>query len=268
MKLFDGKVNETEVPELQPVEFMSRMFASLKIPIEMVPEFERQMMGQSMVPPALGYTTLVFGSLAVRLTFDLVINRPVRSNIIIDVPSQVRPRREQLKVAGKRLAMLYVVHNRLRDLRRAGRLGVYSPLDDDAFADMREYMEERVWEAGSVIVRQGEPGRDFFVIVEGEVQVELEHDDIRREPDVIARLGVGQFFGEMSLLTDEPRNASVVAATRCKVLSLSQGAFETYLSESESAHRRLIEISESRRRNDARHLTQTGLAGTHSDSEQ
>lgn len=248
LKLLDGKVAEAEVQTLQPVEFMSRMFSSLKIPIEMVPEFERQMMGQSTAPPALGYTTLVFGAFAVRLTLELLLDRPVRSSIVIDVPSQVRPRREQLKVAGKRLAMLYVVHNRLRDLRKTGRLGVYSPLDDGVFADMREYMEERVWEAGSVIVRQGEPGRDFFVIVEGEVQVELEHEDARREPDVIARLGVGQFFGELSLLTDQPRNASVVAATRCKVLSLSQDAFARFLAESATAQQRLVEISSSRRR--------------------
>ncbi|HYI16046.1 MAG TPA: cyclic nucleotide-binding domain-containing protein, partial [Thermomicrobiales bacterium] len=144
--------------------------------------------------------------------------------------------------------MLYVVNNRLRQLRKAGKLGVYSPLDDDVFTDMREYIEERVWEAGSVIVRQGEPGYDFFVIVEGEVQIELEHPETQREPDVIARLGVGQFFGELSLLTDEPRNASVVAATRCKVLSLSQGAFEAYLAESMTAQRRLAEVSASRRR--------------------
>ena len=69
-----------------------------------------------------------------------------------------------------------------------------------------------------------------------------------REPDVIARLGVGQFFGELSLLTDQPRNASVVAATRCKVLSLSQDAFETFLTESATAQQRLVEISSSRRR--------------------
>ncbi len=146
------------------------------------------------------------------------------------------------------MAMLYVFNNRLRELRRAGRLGIYSPLDDDVFNDMREYMEERVWEAGSVIVRQGDHGRDFFVIVEGEVQVELEHEDARRQPEVIARLRAGQFFGELSLLTDEPRNESVVAATRCKILTLSQEAFETFHDDSVTAQRRLPEISATRRR--------------------
>jgi CRP-like cAMP-binding protein/molybdopterin/thiamine biosynthesis adenylyltransferase len=246
VRLFDGKISEAEVADIMPVEFLSRMFASLKMPIEMVPEFERQMMGQSISPPALGSTALLFGALVSRLVIDLLDGRPVRSSIQLDIPSQIRPRRERLKVAGKRLAMLYAANNRLRDLRRSGRLGVYSPLDDEVFADMREYMEERVWEAGSVIVRQGEPGRDFYVIAEGEVQIELEHDDPEIEPDVIARLGPGEFFGELSLLTDQPRNASVVAASRCRVLSLSRDAFQTYLDESATARQRLAEISVSR----------------------
>jgi CRP-like cAMP-binding protein len=225
------------------IEFLSRLFESLKMPVEMVPEFERQMMGQSVAPPALGSTALLFGALVVRLVIDILEDRPVRTSVQIDIPSQVRPRRERLKVAGRRLAMLYAANNRLRDLRKSGRLGVYSPLDDAVFADMREYMEERVWEAGSVIVRQGEPGRDFYVVAEGQVQIELEHEDPEREPDIIAKLGVGEFFGELSLLTDQPRNASVVAASRCRVLSLSRDAFETYLEESATARQRLGEVS-------------------------
>lgn len=245
-RLFDGLVTEAEVAELNPIGFMSRLFSSVKIPIEMLPEFERQMTGQSIAPPALGYTTLLFGALSVRLAFEMLTDHPVRRSVVIDVPSLVRPTRDRLKVAGRRLAMLYMVNHRLKGLQRSGRLGVYSPLDDEVFAELRDYMEERVWESGSVIVRQGEPGRDFFVIVEGQVQVEREFNDEEREPEIIARLGVGQFFGELSLLTDQPRNASVVASTRCKVLSLSRDAFETYLNESATARHRLEEISRTR----------------------
>ncbi|HEX5164602.1 MAG TPA: cyclic nucleotide-binding domain-containing protein, partial [Thermomicrobiales bacterium] len=161
-----------------------------------------------------------------------------------------RPRRQQLKYAGRRLAMLYALNGKLRRLRRAGRLGVYSPLDDAVFDEMRDYLEERVWEAGSVIVRQGDPGRDFYVIVEGDVQIELEDPETGREPSVIAQLGPGQYFGELSLLTDQPRNASVVAVSRCRVLSLSRDAFETYLAESPAARQRLNEISKARIRDD------------------
>jgi CRP-like cAMP-binding protein len=250
LALFDGKVDEREISSLQPVEFIDRLFSSLKIPIEMVPEFERQMLGQSVSPPAIGYTTLVFGALTVQLAMDLLLGRPVRQSIVVDVPALVRPRREQLKYAGRRLAMLYVLNSKLRKLRRSGRLGVYSPLEDAVFDDMREYMDERVWESGSVIVRQGDPGRDFFVVVEGEVQVELEDPQGEREPEVIARLGAGQFFGELALLTDQPRNASVVAASRCRVLSLSQGTFDAFLAESPTAQQRLQEVSRSRVRED------------------
>ncbi len=246
VKLFDGKCLDVEVGDLTPAEFLSRLFASVKLPIEMLPAFERQMTGQSNVTPALGYTPAVFGAIAVHLTFELLTSRPVRRSIHLDIPSLVRPRRERLKVAGRRLAMLYTMNQRLKDLQKSGRLGVYSPLDDEVFADLRAYMEERVWESGSVIVRQGDPGRDFFVVVDGEVQVEREFDDEEREPEIIARLGIGQFFGELSLLTDQPRNASVVASTRCAVLSLSRDAFETYLEESSAAKQRLLEIAKGR----------------------
>jgi|GEM_PF-5071836 len=250
VRLLDGKVWAEEIETIGPVEFLSRIFASLRMPIEMVPEFERHMLGQTISPPALASTALLYGALSVRLVVDILTGRPVRSSIQIDIPSQLRPRRERLKVAGRRLALMYAVNSRLRDVRRAGRLGVYSPLDDEVFAEMRDYLEERVWEAGSVIVRQGDHGRDFFVVAEGKVQVEREHDDPTLEPDIIATLGPGEYFGELALLTDQPRNASVVAATRCRVLSLSRDAFEAYLAESATARQRLAETSVQRARTD------------------
>src|SRR5690606_12655564 len=110
--------------------------------------------------------------------------------------------------------------------------------DDEAFQGLRAYMEERTYEAGSVIVRQGDPADEFFVIVEGRVNVEYEERDEQGEVadyTVIAELGPGDYFGEMALLADTPRAASVVVAERCQVLALSRGAFEIYLEESGAA---------------------------------
>jgi CRP-like cAMP-binding protein len=134
--------------------------------------------------------------------------------------------------------MLYIVNNRMRGLKRAGRLGVYSPVDDEEFADMRAFMEEREWGPGSVIVRQGEPGDSFFVIAEGEVQIERSAAD-DGEPQVIAMLGAGDYFGELALLNDEPRNASVVAASVCRTFELSRDSFEHFLSQSAPADRHI-----------------------------
>jgi CRP-like cAMP-binding protein len=133
------------------------------------------------------------------------------------------------------MVALYSLRRHLRQREREGRVGVFSPLEDEAFKDLQAYMEERTYEAGSVIVRQGDPADEFFVVAEGRVHVEYEErgdDGSPTEYTVIADLGPGDYFGEMALLADTPRSASVVVAERCRVLVLSRGAFEIYLEES------------------------------------
>ena len=77
----------------------------------------------------------------------------------------------------------------------------------------REYLREagceRAYADGAVVVRRGEPGGAFYVVVSGAVDVLLVADDGRRLP--LARLGEGSSFGEMSLLTGEAVSADVVA---------------------------------------------------------
>ena len=79
--------------------------------------------------------------------------------------------------------------------------------------------------AGEVIVGEGDPGSRFYVITEGEVEVVCRTDNGGEEP--LARLGPGQFFGEIALLHDTRRNATVRAASDTKVLSIAQQDFST-----------------------------------------
>ena len=72
--------------------------------------------------------------------------------------------------------------------------------------------------AGKVLIREGERGREFFVLVRGEVEV-------RRKGRKIATLGPGSFFGEMALLSKAPRAATVTAVTPIDVLVISDRAF-------------------------------------------
>jgi hypothetical protein len=245
-KLFNGAVAESEIPKIEPVEYFMQLVTSARIPSDMVPWFERLVVGQSTELPAFGCTPNLFGALAVQVIFDLLAGQPLRSNIQIDISSVSRPRREWVVAAGKRLGALYRLNTRIRGLRRSGMLGIYSPLEDEAFAYMREYMEEREWDEGSVIVRQGEAGAEFFVLIDGFVNVERDDIEGSIEPQVIATLGPGEYFGELALMTDEPRNASVVAATRCRVLVISRGAFDTYVVESEIGRQRLGETAQQR----------------------
>ncbi len=72
----------------------------------------------------------------------------------------------------------------------------------------------------SLIVVEGEPGDSLFLIVEGRVSVST-RDEEGREIE-LAKLGAGDFFGEVSLLTARPRTATVIADTDVEVLELSR----------------------------------------------
>jgi len=100
--------------------------------------------------------------------------------------------------------------------------------------------------AGRELIRQGEAGREFFLVVTGEAEV-------RRDGEVIATRGPGTFFGEIALLLDQPRNASVVATTAMTVEVIDRKDFKRLLDEYpdlyapllEATTRRLAELDDS-----------------------
>jgi CRP/FNR family cyclic AMP-dependent transcriptional regulator len=71
---------------------------------------------------------------------------------------------------------------------------------------------------GRTLVREGQRGREFFVLVDGTVRVS-------RKGRKLAELGPGDWFGEIALLTDTPRTATVTATTPIRVLVLTDRAF-------------------------------------------
>ena len=87
--------------------------------------------------------------------------------------------------------------------------------------------------AQSRIVDEGEPARTFFVILDGVVSV-------TRNRRRIARLGSGEAFGEMALLTESPRAASVVAETDVLTMCLSRASFNKILNSEPAVSRALL----------------------------
>src|SRR4051794_28193617 len=79
-------------------------------------------------------------------------------------------------------------------------------------AEVARLLRPRDYPAGAVVVRRGEPGDCMYFVVEGEVEVRLQSGPLS--------LGPGEFFGEVSLLTGDPRNATIVAARSCTLLAL------------------------------------------------
>jgi tetratricopeptide (TPR) repeat protein len=78
----------------------------------------------------------------------------------------------------------------------------------------------RSFDPPEVIVREGEAGTSFFLIEEGEVEVQTQ--DLSGKPLVLAQLGAGEFFGEVSVLTGKPRTATIVARTPATVIEISK----------------------------------------------
>ena len=79
------------------------------------------------------------------------------------------------------------------------------------------------FEPGEVIFSQGDMGDRLYVVVEGEVEVVKE--DSGKEPIKLAHLGAGDCFGEMALVSDNPRMATVRSCSSVNVLTLDRDAF-------------------------------------------
>jgi uncharacterized protein YhbP (UPF0306 family) len=84
-------------------------------------------------------------------------------------------------------------------------------------------------EPGAVIVRQGAPADKFFIIVDGEVEVVYEEDGATRR---LATLTAGQFFGEMAILRDTPRMATVRAVGPATLFAMERDAFRALVAQS------------------------------------
>jgi small-conductance mechanosensitive channel/CRP-like cAMP-binding protein len=82
----------------------------------------------------------------------------------------------------------------------------------------------RLFGAGESIVRQGDAGYSAFVVSDGQVRVGLDPGDV-----ALAVLDRGEYFGEMSLLTGDPRTASVRAVGDCTVLEITADVFKAFV---------------------------------------
>ena len=101
---------------------------------------------------------------------------------------------------------------------------LFKGIDGAGLAGLADVATPVDFPAGHVIARQGEIGTGFFVVISGAVRVV-------RDGELVARLGVGEFFGELSILDRMPRNASVVADVPTTCLALASWDFERVLLE-------------------------------------
>jgi MFS family permease len=117
-----------------------------------------------------------------------------------------------------------------RSLERARALALFAPLDGVVLERLAAAFAPLRLAAGSVIIREGTPGERFYLIDHGEVSV-------LKNGAEVARLGPGDYFGEISLLKQVPTTATVVAHTDVEVLALDPDIFIDAITGSARAHR-------------------------------
>jgi cAMP-dependent protein kinase regulator len=93
-------------------------------------------------------------------------------------------------------------------------------------------LEDVTFSAGSTIINEGEPGEDFFILESGTAEV------YKKGEGCVKTYGKGDYFGELALLNDAPRAASVIAKTDVKVAKLGRDPFSRLLGSLEGIMRR------------------------------
>jgi putative ABC transport system ATP-binding protein len=101
--------------------------------------------------------------------------------------------------------------------------------------NIAEKVTRRHYEPGDVVIREGDIGDELFLISEGEVEVE-------REGHEVARLRPSEFFGELALISGEPRNATVVATTPLDTYVLGKAEFRAAVEQSASFREQLRRV--------------------------
>jgi small-conductance mechanosensitive channel/CRP-like cAMP-binding protein len=114
------------------------------------------------------------------------------------------------------------------DARRdaLARVDLFAPIDGECRTQLAAGMRELRFGAGEDIIRQDAPGDSLFIVSHGAVEVRVGIDGASRG---VARLGPGDFFGEMSLMTGAPRNATVTALSDTVCYVIDQAAFRCVL---------------------------------------
>ncbi|XP_058126179.1 cAMP-dependent protein kinase type I regulatory subunit isoform X1 [Anopheles ziemanni] len=108
------------------------------------------------------------------------------------------------------------------------RVSILESLDKWERLTVADALEPVSFEDSETIVKQGEPGNDFYIIVEGCATVMQKRGE-NEEAAEVGRLGPSDYFGEIALLLDRPRAATVIARGPLKCVKLDRARFERVL---------------------------------------
>jgi small-conductance mechanosensitive channel len=112
---------------------------------------------------------------------------------------------------------------------------VLAAIDEESFRNLLAAAERRIYGAGETVIREGDEGSHFHHILSGAMNVS-------KDGQVVARLGPGDFFGEISLVTGEKTNATVTAASESVLILVSSSRFKQVVDMNEAMAERLSAV--------------------------
>lgn len=124
------------------------------------------------------------------------------------------------------------------------RVSIFAPLSQEEIEKLAQSSSIRVFAPGETIVRRGQEGKSMFVITSGAVKVQIPENNYQR---TINNLRTNDFFGEMSLLTGQPRTANVIAEEETEVLQIRKAAIKPLFEANPELMDAICEIIEERR---------------------
>ncbi|MEE8466221.1 MAG: cyclic nucleotide-binding domain-containing protein [Dehalococcoidia bacterium] len=128
---------------------------------------------------------------------------------------------------------------------------LFAELTDDQLESISSFTFDKEFSAGELIVEEGQTGNGLYIIVSG--SVEVLKGDLAKTPQVLAKRGAGDVFGEMALLGEWPRTASVRALDTVQCLGIDRWVFLSQLERQPKVTIRMLQILAQRLRDsDAR----------------
>lgn len=120
---------------------------------------------------------------------------------------------------------LYEAKESIRFFQVLQAIDFFKPISIEQIAELAPQIKSIRTPPGGIICRKGDKASSMFIIVKGEVRIHP--GELTEKP--LATLGVGQYFGEASLMTSQERNATAVAVVDSEVLEIDRVAFKTVL---------------------------------------
>jgi small-conductance mechanosensitive channel/CRP-like cAMP-binding protein len=129
---------------------------------------------------------------------------------------------------------------------RLRRCDLFDAIGDDELTRLAKRVRIERYFTGEIVLRQGEPGDSLYVIDEGRVEVLLRTGE--NQESRLAELSTGSFFGEMSMMVDEPRSATVRTRAPTRFLVVNREAFKETLQSNPAIAARLSETLAARKK--------------------